>query len=100
MAISAPVSNGAIVADETAVTNVAVNFNFSNTGSGGTLEVLQSDRISSITSGYPPASDPRWTTAIDANGNVPTEGAQTATWSHVGFTQPRGTIRYYYLDVL
>jgi len=94
--MAAPVSNGAIVQDETALNTVAVNFNFSNTGSGGTLEVLQSNQISSITSGYPPASDSRWTTAIDANGNVPTEGAQSATWSHVGFTQPRGTIRYYY----
>jgi len=91
-----PVSNGAIVVDETLRTSVDVNFNFSNTGSGGTLEVLQSDRGDHIRSGYPPVDDARWVTAVDENGNPPSEGAQTDSWSHVGFSQPRGSVRFYY----
>jgi hypothetical protein len=94
--MAAPVSNGAIVADETAVTNVAVNFNFSNTGTGGVLEVFQSTNIAHINSGFPDHLDAGWTAAVDANGNPPSEGAQTQTWSHVGFAQDRGTTMYYY----
>ena len=94
--MAAPRSNGAIVEDETPTSNVSVDFNFSNTGTGGVLQVLQSEDIDSINSGYPAANDPRWVDAVDVNGNAPPSGAQAATWSHYGFRQPRGTARYYY----
>ena len=94
--MTAPTSNGAIVADETAADIVAVNYNFSNTGSGGILQVLQSTQIYSISSGYPDAADTGWVPAVDASGNAPSAGAQSPTWSHVGFTQARGSKLYYY----
>jgi len=94
--MAAPVSNGAVVTDETPTSNVQVNFNFSNTGSGGVLQVLQSDQIHAINSGFPAANDTGWVDAVDVSGNAPTSGAQSSTWSHYGFTQARGTKSYYY----
>lgn len=94
--MAAPISNGAIVEDQTTSASVAVNFNFSNTGTGGgVLQVLQSTGLFSISSGMPTDSDLGWVNAVDAYGNPPSEGAQS-TWSHVGFNQPRGTKLYYY----
>ena len=75
--MTAPTSNGAIVADETAADIVSVNYNFSNTGSGGILQVLQSTQIYSISSGYPDAADTGWVPAVDASGNAPSAGAQS-----------------------
>ena len=94
--MAAPVSNGAIVEDETAGLSVAVNFNFSNTGSGGTLQVFQSATYYAPYSGLPDDNDPGWTAAADAAGNAPSDGVQSTTFSHVGFTQARGTLMYYY----
>lgn len=94
--MAAPVSNGAVVTDETPTSSVHVNFNFSNTGSGGVLQVLQSEQLYSISSGFPAANDGGWVDAVDVSGNAPTSGAQSATWSHYGFTQARGTKLYYY----
>jgi len=97
--MTAPTSNGAIVQDETVLTNVGVNYNFSNTGSGGVMEVFQSADIYNINSGFPAANDAGWTAALDSSGNAPPT-TNTATsgnpFSHSGFTQPRGTTRYYY----
>jgi hypothetical protein len=94
--MAAPTSDGAIVQDETAHEIVDVNFNFSNTGSGGNLEVFQSDQLYHILSGFPLSTDSGWTAAVDANGNAPSDGPQSISFNHVGFTQTRGTIRYYY----
>lgn len=96
--MTAPRSNGAVVTDETPTSDVSVNFNFAITGTGGVLQVFQSDQVQSITSGYPAADDLGWVDAVDVNGNPPPNSATVlgTTWSHYGFTQPRGTKLYYY----
>ncbi|WP_347851791.1 hypothetical protein [Planktomarina sp.] len=78
----APVSSGAIVADETPTGNVSVSFNLSNTGSGGTFWAAQTTSASPT----PSINDSVW------NQYSVTDNSTAS----IPFSQPRETVRYYW----
>ena len=82
--VVAGTSSGLVITNEnTTGQTLNTSFNFSDTGAGNTMQVLQTD----TNEGNTPSS----TNWVDLGAVAP-----YSTYSYTGFTQPRGSSRFYY----